>query len=263
MKECLESLKSFTNYRNETFDAAEGISVGQSKVWLDRYFNCYPDRFGKSFFDEFLIDMPFFPGIEDALTALAVSHITNPVWSGTTLSLVGFGETDLLPSYVEVHILGFVGGVRIGGAHIASSPISTSLHLFYGQKDALDSLVLGRDTILMDATAKQNEALSNFRTQLSNTDDVAVVQIREAFENTMAKADLENEVINVGREQRLRPFQRAVQMSPVRDLAEFASTLVGVQAARAAFSQDNPTVGGPIDVATITRHEGFSWVRHK
>jgi hypothetical protein len=92
---------------------------------------------------------------------------------------------------------------------------------------------------------------------------VAVAQIREAFENTIAKADLENEVINVGREQRLRPFQRAVQMSPVRDLAEFASTLVGVQAARAAFSQDNPTVGGPIDVATITRHEGFSWVRHK
>ncbi len=263
VKECMDSLIAYTNYRNSTFDAAQGISAGQSKVWLDRYFNSYPERFGKSFFEEFLIDMPIFPNIEEVLTSLAVSHITNPVWSGTMLSLVGFGEIDLLPSYVEVQILGFVGGVRIGGAHTASSPISTSQHLFYGQKDALDSLVLGRDTILMDATAKQNEALSNFRTQLSNNDDVAIVQIREAFENTIAKADLENEVINVGREQRLRPFQRAVQMSPVRDLAEFASTLVGVQAARAAFSQDNPTVGGPIDVATITRHEGFSWVRHK
>lgn len=262
-KESLEALTSFTKSRNETFDAAEGISAGQSKVWLDRYFNSYPERFGKSFFEELLTDMPNFPNIEETLTALAVSYLTNPQWIGTTLSLVGFGETDLLPSYVEVHILGFVGGVRIGGAHVSSNPISTSEHLFYGQKDALESLVLGRDTILMDATAKQNEALSNFRTQLSDNDDVAVAQIREAFENTIAKADLENEVINVGREQRLRPFQRAVQMSPVRDLAEFASTLVGVQAARAAFSQDNPTVGGPIDVATITRHEGFSWVRHK
>lgn len=263
IKDCIEALKAFTKYRSDTFDAAEGISAGQGKVWLDRYFKTYPERFGKTFFEELLLDMPTIPNLEEALTELAITHLTNPVWSGTMLSLVGFGETDLLPSYVEVQILGFVGGVRIGANHISSSPISTSQHLFYGQKDALESLVLGRDTILMDATAKQNEALSDFRTQLSNTDDAAIVQIREAFENTIAKADLENEVINVGREQRLRPFQKAVQMSPVRDLAEFASTLVGVQSARAAFSQDNPTVGGPIDVATITRHEGFTWIRHK
>jgi|694.fasta_scaffold119155_3 hypothetical protein len=263
IKECLEEIKRFTKYRLGRFDAAEGITPGQSKVWLDRYFKTYPDKFGVNFYDELLRDFPEIPGINDCLTDLAVSHLSNPIWSGTMLSLVGFGESDLLPSYVEVHILGFVGGVRIGAEHVASNPVAISEHLFYGQKDALESLVLGRDSILLEATEKQKEALSNFKAQLMSTDDTAVADIREAFEKTVETNDLEAEVINVGREQRLRPFQKAIQMSPVRDLAEFASTLVGVQAARAAFSQDNPTVGGPIDVATITRHEGFQWIRHK
>jgi hypothetical protein len=115
----------------------------------------------------------------------------------------------------------------------------------------------------MDATEKQKEALSAFRMSMPESDDETIVHLKEVFDNTIAKSDLANEVLNVGKETRQKPFEKALQMSPVRDLAEFASTLVGVQSARAVFSQDNPTVGGPIDVATITRHEGFNWIRHK
>jgi hypothetical protein len=52
-------------------------------------------------------------------------------------------------------------------------------------------------------------------------------------------------------------------MSPIRDLADFASSLVSVQAAYASFTQDNPTVGGFVDVAIITHRRGFEWIRHK
>jgi len=263
LKQCIEIIQQLENRRMTNHDPAKGINSGQSRVWLDRYFSLYPNRFNKTFYEELLSNFPTVPGLEERLTSLAVTYLTNPDWSSTMLCLVGFGAEDLLPSALEVEILGFVGGVRLGGAFSTMTSVSSSGHLFYGQRDALDSLVLGRDSILMDATAKQNEAISKFRSQLQENDDAALTELREAFESTLAQANIENEVISVGREQRLRPFQKAVQMSPVRDLAEFASTLVGVQSARAAFSQDNPTVGGPIDVATITRHEGFRWLRKK
>ena len=263
IKESIDIIQQLESRRVTTHDPATGINAGQSRVWLERYFDTYPSRFNKTFFEELLSNFPSIPGLEEKLTSLAVSYLTNPNWASTMLCLVGFGAEDLLPSALEVEILGFVGGVRLGGAFSSMTSVSSSGHLFYGQKDALNSLVLGQDSILMDATAKQNEAISKFRSQLQENDDEAVTQLREVFESTLAQANIENEVISVGREQRLLPFQKAVQMSPVRDLAEFASTLVGVQSARAAFSQDNPTVGGPIDVATITRHEGFQWLRKK
>lgn len=243
---------------------ATGINFGQSRVWIERYLEEYQLRLGSTFFEDLLADFPAIAGIEEQLIELMVSYLCFPDWdTSTTLCLVGFGETELLPSALQVEILGFVGGVRLGDSHTASAPISRSLHLFYGQRDALDSLVLGQDSIIMDATERQKEALSAFRMSMPESDDETIVHLKEVFDNTIAKSDLANEVLNVGKETRQKPFERALQMSPVRDLAEFASTLVGVQSARAVFSQDNPTVGGPIDVATITRHEGFNWIRHK
>jgi hypothetical protein len=50
------------------------------------------------------------------------------------------------------------------------------------------------------------------------------------------------------------PFQDAI------DLAEF---LVGVSISWPRFMPGSPTVGGPIETAAISKHEGFKWVKRK
>lgn len=52
---------------------------------------------------------------------------------------------------------------------------------------------------------------------------------------------------------------------PIQDAIDFAEFLVHttIQYVRFALSPDGPTVGGPIEVATITKHEGFRWVSRK
>lgn len=52
---------------------------------------------------------------------------------------------------------------------------------------------------------------------------------------------------------------------PIQDAVDFAEFLVHttIQYVRFALSTDGPTVGGPIEVATITKHEGFRWVARK
>jgi hypothetical protein len=265
-KQSLDVIRNLNKYRQENHDASDGTNMGQCLVWIERYIKDYPNKFETSFFADLLSDLPDFPGLQEVLTEYGASLLAFPNWdAGTVLCVTGFGENDLLPSALEVNVLGIIGGVRLGSEVSSWVRVKDSAHLFYGQRDALESLVLGRDSILLDASAKQSEAVSMFRAELevSETDNTAVAHIKEAFENTIAKNNLEDQVISAGKEERLQPFQKAVSMSPVRDLAEFASTLVGVQSARAAFSQDNPTVGGPIDVATITKHEGFVWLRHK
>jgi hypothetical protein len=50
---------------------------------------------------------------------------------------------------------------------------------------------------------------------------------------------------------------------PIQDAIDLAEFLVHATIQYVRFSPGNPTVGGPIEIATITKHEGFKWVRRK
>jgi len=50
---------------------------------------------------------------------------------------------------------------------------------------------------------------------------------------------------------------------PIQDAIDLAHFLVDVSAKFSHFSLRPATVGGPIEIATITRHEGFKWVSRK
>lgn len=50
---------------------------------------------------------------------------------------------------------------------------------------------------------------------------------------------------------------------PFQDAIELAEWLVGLAIGYSRFMPGAPTVGGPIETAAISKHEGFKWVRHK
>ncbi|MGD0999391.1 MAG: hypothetical protein ABSA67_01720 [Candidatus Brocadiia bacterium] len=50
---------------------------------------------------------------------------------------------------------------------------------------------------------------------------------------------------------------------PIQDAIDLAEFLVYATAQCARFGPGAPIVGGPIEIAAITKHEGFKWVRRK
>jgi len=50
---------------------------------------------------------------------------------------------------------------------------------------------------------------------------------------------------------------------PIQDAIDLAEFLVHATIQFVRFSPGSPTVGGPIEIATITKHEGFRWVQRK
>jgi len=50
---------------------------------------------------------------------------------------------------------------------------------------------------------------------------------------------------------------------PIQDAIDLAEFLVYVTIQYSRFKLDWPTCGGPIEVAAITKHEGFRWVKRK
>lgn len=58
-------------------------------------------------------------------------------------------------------------------------------------------------------------------------------------------------------------FERMVAMMPKMELIELAEALVSITAIERKATPDEGTVGGPIDVAFVTKHEGFVWIKRK
>ena len=50
---------------------------------------------------------------------------------------------------------------------------------------------------------------------------------------------------------------------PIQDAVDLAEWLVHSAVMFSRFTPGPPSVGGPIEVAAITKHEGFKWIRRK
>jgi hypothetical protein len=87
-------------------------------------------------------------------------------------------------------------------------------------------------------------------------------------------ANMETALINLGVKAEDAPAyveqlkaQTAIHMipapMPIQDAIEMADFLVDATIKYTRFSPGHDTVGGPIEIAAITRHEGFRWVKRK
>jgi hypothetical protein len=59
------------------------------------------------------------------------------------------------------------------------------------------------------------------------------------------------------------PVIETVDILPKEDLAEMAESLVKLTSLKRRVSPDPETVGGPIDVAIISKGDGFIWIKRK
>lgn len=58
-------------------------------------------------------------------------------------------------------------------------------------------------------------------------------------------------------------IEKAIKMMPFSELAEIAEVFIRLTQVRRRLSPDSETVGGPIDVAVISKADGFIWIKRK
>jgi len=59
------------------------------------------------------------------------------------------------------------------------------------------------------------------------------------------------------------PLARVIASLPVQDMAALARSLVELQSLKERVTKPTESVSGPIDVAVITKHDGFVWIDRK
>jgi hypothetical protein len=74
---------------------------------------------------------------------------------------------------------------------------------------------------------------------------------------------LSEEIVNITSRNYSDPIVRMVSLLPKDELANLAESLVALTSLKRRVSSDAETVGGAIDVALISKGDGFVWIKRK
>ena len=139
----------------------------------------------------------------------------------------------------------------------------------FAQSDVMITLMKGiAPNFYEKVTDLNGRSLSEEREKIASllkdegVDEAIIKKVRDIDTTDIEKKHSES-MDEYMQEEYIDGIVNAVESFNVEDMANMAENLVSITSLQRHFSSSDETVGGPIDVAVITRAEGFTWVRHK
>ena len=207
-----------------------------------------------------------------------VSGFTNYIrsrfyYNGTGIVFVGYGRNDIFPTLLPTYVSGaFNNRLRYyldtDGMNAIGEDCSASITPF-AQSDVMITLMKGIAPNFYEKVTDLNvRSLSEERKKIADllkeegVDEAIVKRVSDLDTTDIEKKHSES-MDDYMQEEYIDGIVNAVESFNVEDMANMAENLVSITGLQRHFSSSDETVGGPIDVAVITRAEGFVWVRHK
>ena len=188
--------------------------------------------------------------------------------------IAGFGANDVFPvveSYsIDGKVCGFLKHKRNESESDRISLENDASVLPFAQKDMVNIFMTGIATDIGKAIDGNLQALINsfpefLVKRLEKKAHNIPPQLQELAREILQEMGDQfiNEIDSIRREDYVFPVLQVVQMLPKDDLATMAESFVNLTSFKRRISMDSETVGGPIDVAVISKGDGFIWIKHK
>lgn len=180
-----------------------------------------------------------------------------PRRASSSLVFAGFGQNDIFPAVCQYHCDGFFGGVtwrRMSLEHSVTS-LNRAAIIPFAQDDVVKTFIDGIDPDLSQAV---QDFVREFARNVKSVVNPAAGNAIDTFVNEFFR-----KFGQYRNAHHVRPLIDMVAVLPVDELAQLAESLVSITSLKRHISQDLETVGGPIDVAVITRGDGLVWVKRK
>jgi len=199
------------------------------------------------------------------LVILTLCKNYKAVLENTGLVVAGYGEDDYFPSYEEYECHGLLLGkllvekkvtqkVELGRPAMVSGFATTAM---------VDTFLNGVSTDVYNVALDKNgiglrglgAAISADLGGIAIPNlDAHVAAIRSQFTKELSESALNAHY---------QPLIRVVALLPVDEMASLAETLVMLESLKEKVTRPTESVGGPVDVAVITKSEGFVWIKRK
>lgn len=221
------------------WEQAGDLPVSRGEV-SDNLTKKYETLFNEKY-EKYLGGLPLPPSSKERLWNLFISWFTKDLWflqRYTGIAFAGFGDDDVYPRLALYRFENFIEGNL---KHKCEGDLKV------GPKENIAAVVpLAQDDIVRSfiegVHPKFTELLKQHVNDFGNVSDKLYKQMDEEFTSP---------IINI------------VASLPKDELANMAETLVSMTSFMRRVSSNLETVGGPIDVAVISKKDGFVWIDRK
>ena len=189
----------------------------------------------------------------------------------TGLVFVGFGEDEIYPQLLPINVSSAFKD-RLRYFIDAPNKVSISDNLSgavrpFAQTDVINTILTGVDPIL-DKTyiANFEAAFKKYNNEIlailgdSNPQLTAQIQALDMNQLINEYASKNNETKQTNY---IQPLMSAVSNLSKEDLAEMAESLIYLTYLKRRITFAEESVGGPVDVAIISKGDGFIWMKRK
>lgn len=199
------------------------------------------------------------------------THCTHSEYA-SGIVFAGFGENELFPSMIEFVVDGSCGDLLRCWTDkvrdLNDSDSGSSYIAPFGQRDVVFSFMEG---ITLEAFAMLDEAIPEMlaarsedliKSYVPPADQIVETELQKKS-NARAFQVFRESFDSFRKNSITKPVTKILGTLPKEELAEMARALVEVTSLRRRVDSRLETVGGPVDVAVISKGDGFIWLSRK
>lgn len=184
------------------------------------------------------------------------------------MAFAGYGSRDIFPKMYHIHLSGIISdSVRyvVRERQTITEDNAATINPF-AQTDVMQTFLFGINDGFINALADEIPKQIHSIFQGIADESFAEGKKQEVFgQLASATPKIINQIIAKAQEQYLWPITQSVATLPIEELAMLAESMINITSLRRKVAIDSNigTVGGPIDVAMITKSDGFIWMKRK
>lgn len=249
-----EKIENFEDYEFQDF------CIEYQQDVFEAFENCVSESF---------VNLEAFPELKEELLQLLFEYLTrkNFIVRSTGIVFAGFGNSEIYPSLCSIDI----DCVLDGKLRYADNQVTQICEenrgaiIPFAQKDVMHMFIEGIDPnieqVFEDAFVKvmkrYNLMLANAVEDNKTKEDILNIDI------DILKDIFRQDIIDAKKRWQIIPTINTVEILSKEDLAEMAESLIYLTFLKKRTSSNEENVGGPIDVAIISKGDGFIWKNRK
>lgn len=192
----------------------------------------------------------------------------------TGLVFVGYGEDEIYPSLFPINVsFGMDGHLRYYMAENNVAKISehgtSAVIIPFAQVDVTQTIVRGINPsfqdIIYNVIGKSIHSFSNAITDIldAHASTAIVSPAIKSLDKDSIISDITYQINKEMRESYTDPLLNTVVSLDKEDMANMAESFISLTSLVRRMQPGEETVGGPVDVAVISKGDGFVWINRK
>jgi hypothetical protein len=191
----------------------------------------------------------------------------------TGIVLAGFGESELLPSIYECVVDGRHGSLlrywENKSINLNAKNAPAAVIRPFGQTDIAFFFVEGIISKYIGVIEKLLKPILDYKADqltksyIADYDEQLVEAAQQAKDNDVIVEEFMDVFAKIRHEKMVAPLLDVITPLPKEEMASLAEALVELTSLRRRIESQLDSVGGPIDVAVISKGDGFIWIKRK